>query len=202
MPSPSVSPRLRLVDLVPADPQDADALYEAFTSWATGTGLELYPHQQEALLELVTGAHVILSTPTGSGKSLVATAAHFIALAQGRRTFYTAPLKALVSEKFFALVAEFGSANVGMMTGDSAVNPGAPIICCTAEILANMALRDGAEADVGQVVMDEFHFYADPQRGWAWQVPPARAPAHAVPADVRDPRRRRVLRRGPHPADR
>ena len=171
MPSPSVSPRLRLVDLLPADPQDADALYEAFTSWATGTGLELYPHQQEALLELVTGAHVILSTPTGSGKSLVATAAHFIALAQGRRTFYTAPLKALVSEKFFALVAEFGSANVGMMTGDSAVNPGAPIICCTAEILANMALRDGAEADVGQVVMDEFHFYADPQRGWAWQVP-------------------------------
>ncbi|OIQ80160.1 ski2-like helicase [mine drainage metagenome] len=171
MPSPSVPPRQRLVDLVPADPNDADALYEAFTTWATGTGLSLYPHQQEALLELVTGAHVILSTPTGSGKSLVATAAHFIALAQGRRTFYTAPLKALVSEKFFALVAEFGSARVGMLTGDSAVNPGAPIICCTAEILANMALRTGADTDVGQVVMDEFHFYADPQRGWAWQVP-------------------------------
>ncbi|HUX68911.1 MAG TPA: DEAD/DEAH box helicase, partial [Cellulomonadaceae bacterium] len=113
MPSPSVPSRQRLVDLVPTDPNDADALYEAFITWATGTGLTLYPHQQEALLELVTGAHVILSTPTGSGKSLVATAAHFIALAQGRRTFYTAPLKALVSEKFFALVAEFGSARVG-----------------------------------------------------------------------------------------
>ncbi|MDC7120979.1 DUF3516 domain-containing protein [Cellulomonas fimi] len=160
-----------LAERIPADPTDADALYEAFTGWAADRGLALYPHQEEALLELVTGAHVILSTPTGSGKSLVATAAHFVALAQGRRTYYTAPLKALVSEKFFALVEAFGSQNVGMMTGDSAVNPSAPIICCTAEILANLALRDGEDADVGQVVMDEFHFYADPQRGWAWQVP-------------------------------
>lgn len=172
---------------IPADPTDADALYEAFVGWAAERGLDLYPAQQEALLELVTGSHVILATPTGSGKSLVAMAAHFVALAQGRRTYYTAPLKALVSEKFFDLVAAFGSDNVGMMTGDSSVNPGAPIICCTAEILANIALRTGegvAEAPghvddpavpgedaVGQVVMDEFHFYADPQRGWAWQVP-------------------------------
>ncbi|AEI12868.1 DEAD/DEAH box helicase [Cellulomonas gilvus] len=160
-----------LADRVPADPTDPDALYEAFTGWAAEQGLTLYPHQEESLLELVTGSHVILSTPTGSGKSLVATAAHFVALARGVRTYYTAPLKALVSEKFFALVAAFGSENVGMMTGDSAVNPGAPIICCTAEILANVALRDGKDADAGQVVMDEFHFYSDPQRGWAWQVP-------------------------------
>ncbi|WP_396134528.1 DEAD/DEAH box helicase [Cellulomonas sp. ATA003] len=172
---------LTLAQRIPADPQDADALYEAFVGWATDAGFTLYPAQTEALMELVTGSHVILATPTGSGKSLVAMAAHFVALAQGRRTFYTAPLKALVSEKFFALVAAFGSDNVGMMTGDSAVNPGAPIICCTAEILANHALRTGGAdgdsgdsgdaTDVGQVVMDEFHFYADPQRGWAWQVP-------------------------------
>ncbi|HZL81322.1 MAG TPA: DUF3516 domain-containing protein, partial [Demequina sp.] len=162
---------LNLAERIPADPSDPDALYEAFVGWATDQGLSLYPHQSESLLELVTGSHVILSTPTGSGKSLVAIAAHFIALAQGRRTYYTAPLKALVSEKFFSLVAAFGSQNVGMMTGDSAVNPGAPIICCTAEILANITLRHGDDADVGQVVMDEFHFYADPQRGWAWQVP-------------------------------
>ncbi|WP_449384973.1 DEAD/DEAH box helicase [Cellulomonas soli] len=160
-----------LADRVPADPHDADALYEAFTGWAADQGLSLYPHQEESLLELVSGSHVIVSTPTGSGKSLIAAAAHFVAFAQGRRTYYTAPLKALVSEKFFALVEAFGSANVGMMTGDSAVNPTAPIICCTAEILANLALRDGDAADAGQVVMDEFHFYADPQRGWAWQVP-------------------------------
>ncbi|MCG2802484.1 MAG: DUF3516 domain-containing protein, partial [Cellulomonas sp.] len=156
---------------LPADGADADALVESFTAWAGEQGLTLYPHQEEALLALVTDDHVVVSTPTGSGKSLIAAAAHFVALARGQRSYYTAPLKALVSEKFFALVEAFGATNVGMMTGDSAVNPGAPIICCTAEILANLALRDGVDADVGQVVMDEFHFYADPQRGWAWQVP-------------------------------
>ncbi|WP_184830170.1 DEAD/DEAH box helicase [Jiangella mangrovi] len=150
---------------------DPDSLYDAFTTWAGERGFDLYPAQQDALIELVSGSHVILSTPTGSGKSLVAVAAHFAAMADGRRTFYTAPLKALVSEKFFALIEIFGAANVGMMTGDSSVNPSAPIICCTAEILANIALRSGNDADVGQVVMDEFHFYSDPQRGWAWQVP-------------------------------
>ncbi|NED97334.1 DUF3516 domain-containing protein [Phytoactinopolyspora alkaliphila] len=157
--------------LVTPESTEPDALYDAFTTWASERGFELYPAQQEALIELVSGSHVILNTPTGSGKSLVAVGAHFAALSTGRRTFYSAPLKALVSEKFFDLIATFGAANVGMMTGDSSVNPGAPIICCTAEILANIALRDGADADVGQVVMDEFHFYADPQRGWAWQVP-------------------------------
>ena len=158
----------------PADPHsapDPDSLFDAFTGWATAQGLTLYPHQEEALIEIVCGANVILSTPTGSGKSLVAAGAHFTAMAYGRRTFYTAPIKALVSEKFFALCQMFGPANVGMMTGDASVNADAPIICCTAEILANIALRHGGRADVGQVVMDEFHFYAEPDRGWAWQVP-------------------------------
>jgi superfamily II RNA helicase len=159
-----------LLDRLPADP-DPDALFEAFESWAAEQGLTLYPAQEEALIEVVTGANVILSTPTGTGKSLVATGAHFAALAQGRRTFYTAPIKALVSEKFFALITVFGAENVGMLTGDAAVNAGAPVVCCTAEVLANMALREGAAADVGQVVMDEFHFYSEPDRGWAWQVP-------------------------------
>ena len=159
-----------LLDLAPS-PYDADAAYTVFAGWAEGRGLPLYPAQDEALIEIVSGANIILSTPTGTGKSLVAIAAHFTALAQGRRTFYTAPIKALVSEKFFALVDIFGAENVGMVTGDSSVNPDAPIICCTAEILANIALRQGADAEVDQVVMDEFHFYADPERGWAWQVP-------------------------------
>ena len=148
-----------------------DAVYDAFVAWASARGLTLYPAQDESVIEIVGGSNLILSTPTGSGKSLVAVAAHFAALARGERSFYTAPIKALVSEKFFALVDIFGAENVGMMTGDSAVNADAPIICCTAEILANLALREGEDTPVGQVVMDEFHFYADPDRGWAWQVP-------------------------------
>jgi superfamily II RNA helicase len=161
---------MTLADALPADP-DPDKLFEAFSDWTAERGLELYPAQEEALIEVVSGANVILSTPTGSGKSLVAVGAHFTALAYGKRSYYTAPIKALVSEKFFQLVEIFGPENVGMMTGDSAVNGDAPIICCTAEILANIALRFGAEADVGQVIADEFHFYSEPDRGWAWQIP-------------------------------
>jgi len=159
-----------LLDRLPLG-SDPDELLEGFVAWTTEAGLELYPAQEEAILELLAGNHVILATPTGSGKSLVATAAHAAALARGERSVYTAPIKALVSEKFFALARDFGSDNVGMVTGDASVNPGAPIIACTAEILAHRALREGPSCDVGLVVADEFHYYADPQRGWAWQVP-------------------------------
>ena len=159
-----------LPDRLP-NPYDADAAYEAFVEWAADRGIDLYPAQDEAAMELASGSHVILSTPTGTGKSLVAVAAHAVALARGGRTYYTAPIKALVSEKFFDLVDIFGAERVGMVTGDSSVNADAPIICCTAEILANLALRHGADTDVDQVVMDEFHYYGDPDRGWAWQVP-------------------------------
>ncbi|MGD8166822.1 DEAD/DEAH box helicase [Herbiconiux sp. P16] len=152
-------------------PYDADAAYDAFASWAADRGTPLYPAQDESIVAIVSGENVILSTPTGTGKSLVAVGAHAVALAQGIRSYYTAPIKALVSEKFFDLVEIFGAENVGMVTGDSSVNADAPIICATAEILANLALRHGADAEVGQVVMDEFHFYSDPDRGWAWQVP-------------------------------
>ena len=150
---------------------DDDALYEAFSSWASSTGRPLYRHQDESLIEILSGNHVIAATPTGSGKSMIALAAHFVSMAHGGRSYYTAPLKALVSEKFFDLVSLFGADNVGMVTGDVSLNADAPIICCTAEILANQSLREGPTLDADMIVMDEFHFYADPQRGWAWQVP-------------------------------
>ena len=150
---------------------DEDAVYEAVHRWVADRGLTMYPAQDEAVLELVAGSNVVLATPTGSGKSLVATAAMAAALARDECSVYTAPVKALVSEKFFDLCEVFGAANVGMLTGDATVNADAPIVAATAEVLADMALREGRDADVGLVVMDEFHFYADPDRGWAWQVP-------------------------------
>jgi len=159
-----------LADALPL-PGGADAVLDAFLAWAAGEGFTLYPHQEESVLEAMAGNNVIVNTPTGSGKSLIALGAQFAALAAGRRTFYTAPIKALVSEKFFAMCRALGSDHVGMLTGDAAVNPNAPVICCTAEVLANIALRTGPAAAIDQVVMDEFHFYADPDRGWAWQVP-------------------------------
>ncbi|KRF22799.1 RNA helicase [Phycicoccus sp. Soil802] len=164
------APPLTLDALLP-EGAGPDEVYAAFEGWARDQGTPLYPHQEEALISLLAGENVVLSTPTGSGKSLVATGAHLAALATDRVSFYTAPIKALVSEKFFALCEIFGASEVGMLTGDASVNPDAPIICCTAEILANIALREGPDADVGLVIMDEFHFYAEPDRGWAWQVP-------------------------------
>ena len=147
-----------------------DEVFDQVVAAAAADGLALYPHQEEASLSILAGENTIVTTPTGSGKSLIAACAHAAAISQGVRSWYTAPIKALVSEKFFALCDIFGAANVGMITGDSSVNTEAPIICCTAEIVANMALRQGAKAPIGQVVMDEFHFIADPDRGWAWQV--------------------------------
>ena len=159
-----------LLDHIPDTP-GADEILDSFLDWAAGEKLELYPHQEEAILQLLAGDNVVLSTPTGSGKSLVALAGAFAMLAQGRRAVYTAPIKALVSEKFFELTAALGAENVGMVTGDASVNARAPVIACTAEILANRALREGPDADVDLVVMDEFHYYGDRDRGWAWQVP-------------------------------
>lgn len=171
---PSGEPPLSyLAYTLPPRPEDvtSDVVLDRFLAYATHCGLDLYPAQEEAILELLAGNNVILSTPTGSGKSLVAAALHFYALARQRRSFYTAPVKALVSEKFFALCRDFGATNVGMLTGDAVVNPEAPILCCTQEILANFALREGSTLDVGHVVIDEFHYYSDRDRGTAWQIP-------------------------------
>ena len=152
-------------------PSDPDILLEHFLEYALEKGIELYPAQEEAILELFAGKNLILNTPTGSGKSLVAAALHFLSASTGKQSVYTCPIKALVNEKFLSLCRDFGPENVGMMTGDASVNRSAPILCCTAEILSNIALRDGDKAKVNDVIMDEFHFYSDPERGVAWQAP-------------------------------
>ena len=166
MSNPDLVSRLP-IDSVPG----SDDLLDIYLDWTLDLGLELYPAQEEAVLELLAGHHVVLGTPTGSGKSLVAVALHLQALARGERSAYTAPIKALVSEKFFDLCRTFGADNVGMLTGDASINHSAPIVCCTQEVLANMALRQGRETPFAHVVMDEFHYYGDPERGMAWQVP-------------------------------
>jgi superfamily II RNA helicase len=160
-----------LHDLLPAGDASSDELLGRFLEYVASLGLDLYPAQEEAVLEVLEGRNVILNTPTGSGKSLVASALHFAALARGRRSVYTCPIKALVNEKWMALCRELGPENVGLATGDATVNRDAPVLCCTAEILANIALREGEDAWVDDVVMDEFHWYADRDRGVAWQVP-------------------------------
>ncbi len=168
--SPANAPLAALLPAPGDPPLSADQVLDRFVGWVASTGLELYPAQEEAILALLEGKHLVLNTPTGSGKSLVATFLHFQSMAAGRRSFYTCPIKALVNEKFFALCQLFGAENVGMMTGDAAINREAPVVCCTAEILSNLALRE-ADPRVDTVVMDEFHYYADRDRGVAWQVP-------------------------------
>jgi len=163
---------MTLGELVPrGGTKDPDRILDLFLQWAAAAGFALYPAQEEALLEAMSGRHVVLSTPTGSGKSLVALGLHFKGLCEGRTSYYTSPIKALASEKFFALCDELGPDRVGMLTGDASINPDATVICCTAEVLANLALRLGDGLDAPYVVMDEFHYYSDPDRGWAWQVP-------------------------------
>jgi len=150
---------------------ESGLILDRFLDYVTDRGLELYPAQEEAILELLNEKNVILNTPTGSGKSLVALAMHFDSVARGRKSYYASPIKALVNEKFLSLCADFGPNQVGMITGDATVNPDAPVICCTAEILSNLALREGAAANVGDVILDEFHYYSDRERGVAWQIP-------------------------------
>jgi superfamily II RNA helicase len=149
----------------------SERLLEVFMDYTMELNLELYPAQEEGILELFDDNNVILNTPTGSGKSLVAMALHFKSLAQGRKSVYTSPIKALVNEKFLDLCSRFGADQVGLMTGDATVNRKAPILCCTAEILANIALHEGEKAEVHDIIIDEFHYYSDRDRGGAWQTP-------------------------------
>ena len=154
-----------------ADSHDADEILVGFYEWLEDRGIAPYPAQEEAFMEIASGYHVILQTPTGSGKSLVAICAHLHSTLKRQKSVYTSPIKALVNEKYRALCSLFGDANVGLLTGDHTLNPHALILCCTAEVLSSMAANQWGRSDIACVIMDEFHYYADRQRGMAWQLP-------------------------------
>jgi superfamily II DNA/RNA helicase len=145
-----------------------------------------YPVQEEALLAWFTSEQgVLVCTPTGTGKTLIAQAALFEALHSGRVAYYTTPLIALTEQKFHEMQAAaqrwgFKAEDVGLVTGNRRVNPGAAILVVVAEILLNRLLNPAAFdfTDVQSVVMDEFHSFADPERGIVWELSLALLPPH------------------------
>jgi hypothetical protein len=162
---------LSLRDRLPPTGSDPIDVLDGFGTWAAETGRPLYPHQEEAGLALADGQHVVLATPTGSGKSMAALAGIVLAINDGKRAVWTAPIKALVAEKFFELVELLGPESVGLAIGDASINREAPVLVCTAEVLANYALAPSSASNFGFACLDEFHYYGDNDRGWAWQVP-------------------------------
>ncbi len=171
---------MELSEHLPPPGSDPVDVVEGFAAWAEATGRPLYPHQEEALLALAGDEHVVLATPTGSGKSLAALAGIALARNRNERAVWTAPIKALVAEKFFDVAELLGAEQVGLATGDASINADAPVLVCTSEVFANLTLAEGnrppADGGVGFACLDEFHFYGDRDRGWAWQVPLLSAP--------------------------
>ena len=128
------------------------------------------PFQEESMDALDRGANVLVTAPTGSGKTLVAAYAIDQALREGKTSFYTTPLKALSNQKYREFVAEYGTAAVGLLTGDTVINPGAAIVVMTTEVLRNMLLAESPHlATLSVVVLDEVHFLQDPYRGGVWE---------------------------------
>jgi ATP-dependent RNA helicase HelY len=130
----------------------------------------LDPFQREAIDALDTGRSVLVAAPTGAGKTVVGEFAIARALAAGRKCFYTTPLKALSNQKFGDLVAAYGASEVGLLTGDNAINGDASVVVMTTEVLRNMLYeRSDALDGLQSVVMDEVHYLQDPYRGAVWE---------------------------------
>lgn len=139
-------------------------------SFAAGFDFPFDDFQDQALRALENNKSVLVAAPTGSGKTLVGEFSLFLALKRGVRAFYTTPIKALSNQKFRDFSATYGSENVGLLTGDISVNPSAPLVVMTTEVLRNMLYRDdGRLDDLGFVVLDEVHYLADRYRGPVWE---------------------------------
>jgi ATP-dependent RNA helicase HelY len=131
---------------------------------------DLDPFQGQACAALEDGHGVLVCAPTGAGKTVVGEFAVHLALAEGAKCFYTTPIKALSNQKYADLVARYGSADVGLLTGDTSVNGNAPVVVMTTEVLRNMLYASSPTLDgLGYVVMDEIHYLADRFRGAVWE---------------------------------
>jgi hypothetical protein len=148
---------------------DADLELAFYDKFLLSRGLEPYPVQEQAVTAIFAGKSVLVTVPTGTGKTLMAKAALFRAVGRGERAIYTTPLRALTEEKYRELCADFGDENVGFATGDYKVNREAPIQVEVAEILWNRIVADKHVAPAEIVVMDEGHYFNDPERGYVWE---------------------------------
>src|SRR5215468_4297273 len=142
----------------------------ALADFAAGLAFDLDPFQRDACVALERGTGVLVCAPTGAGKTVVGEFAVHLALAQGRKCFYTTPIKALSNQKFHDLVDRHGAAQVGLLTGDNAINGDAPVVVMTTEVLRNMLYARSSTLDgLSYVVMDEVHYLADRFRGAVWE---------------------------------
>ena len=139
-------------------------------AFADGYPFAFDDYQREACAHVEAGSGVLVAAPTGAGKTIVGEFAVFLALSNGRKCFYTTPIKALSNQKYADLVRRHGAGNVGLLTGDTSVNSEAPIVVMTTEVLRNMIYaRSSTLADLGYVVLDEVHYLADRFRGAVWE---------------------------------
>jgi len=148
---------------------DAELELSFYEKFLLGPGIEPYPVQELAIGHIFAGRSVLVTVPTGTGKTLMAKAALHLAVGRGQRAIYTTPLRALTEEKFRELSSDFGEANVGFATGDYKVNREAPIQVEVAEILWNRIVADKHVCPAEIVVMDEGHYFNDPERGYVWE---------------------------------
>ena len=159
---------------------EAQAASSLRARWVSTLSFTPDPFQIQALDAVEAGSSVLVAAPTGAGKTIVGQFGAYVALEQGMRAFYTTPIKALSNQKYLELCDLFGAANVGLATGDTSVNSGAPIVVMTTEVARNMIYAGAPLRDLGVVILDEVHYLADKMRGPVWEEVIIHLPAHVA----------------------